>query len=77
MFAIAEFVLMIAIGIVLADQVITQLWKGLPVFPFFRTKKLSAKVAEAREDVEVAETESLLDSLRDEAAAYRKKDETE
>lgn len=74
-FILAELVVIAAVlgGIIV--QVAVPLWNGTPLFPAFRKKvtRVEAKLAEAREGVEIAQAESLLESLKEEAKAFKEK----
>jgi F0F1-type ATP synthase membrane subunit b/b' len=72
-FVLFEVVVWTALAAFIINQVIVPLWHGTPLFPFLSRKKaqVESEIVQAREDVEVAEAETLLESLRSEAKAFK------
>jgi len=60
---ILEFLFGVCVVVVVVYQLIIPVAKGLPTFPFFRkTRKLSRKLSEVREDIEDLKLEKEIDA---------------
>lgn len=73
MYALIEMTVIAAAAAVLITQVIVPLYYGTATFPYFRTRSLEDKLEHAKEDVEIAEVEKLIDILNEEATALKEK----
>lgn len=67
----AEFVLMLVIPIIGVTQLVWPLWKGQPIFPSFRRRKIVRDLSGAREEVEVARMERELEEIKKSAEVLR------
>jgi hypothetical protein len=72
-FVLFEMVVMATIIAVLIDQVIIPLWNDTPLLPFVRRHKQESELEHAREDVEAAEVEAQIASLKEQATAIKEK----
>lgn len=73
MYALIELTVIAVTAAILITQVIVPLFYGTVVFPYFRVRKLAEKLEHAKEDVEIAEVERLIDILNEEATAIKEK----
>jgi hypothetical protein len=74
MLYILEFILTVVISVVLVTQVCVPLFKGLPTFPFFRSKKnLEDELANANLELTEQEIENSINKVKSKIKSTKRK----
>ena len=72
-----EYLVLALIVLVFVTQVFVPVWRGIKIFPIFRSRqrKLEAKLTQTREEAHEVELKHTLDKERDRVTQIRGKDQ--